>query len=63
MDKETVKGTMDKVKGAAKEAAGRMTGDKTLQAEGKADKAAGAARQTVGDIKDAGKKVADAIKR
>lgn len=63
MDKETIKGTADKIKGAVKDAAGRVTGDKALQAEGKADKAAGAARQTVGDIKDAGRKVTDAMKR
>jgi uncharacterized protein YjbJ (UPF0337 family) len=43
MDKETIKGTADKVKGSVKDAAGRMTGDKNLQAEGKADKMAGAA--------------------
>jgi uncharacterized protein YjbJ (UPF0337 family) len=63
MDKETIKGTADKVKGSVKDAAGRMTGDKDLQAEGKADKVAGATRQTAGDIKDAGRKVSDAVKR
>jgi uncharacterized protein YjbJ (UPF0337 family) len=63
MDKETIKGTADKAKGSVKDAAGRITGDKNLQAEGKADKAAGAARQTAGDVKDAGRKVSDAIKR
>lgn len=60
MDKEHVKGGMDKVSGAAKDAVGRATGDKKLQAEGKMDKAKGEVRQTVGDIKDAAK---DANKR
>lgn len=55
MDKEHVKGGMDKVAGSAKEAVGRATGDKKLEAEGKFDKAKGEIRQTVGDVKDAAK--------
>ena len=53
MDKEHVKGAADKAKGAAKEFAGKMTGDKKLQVEGRFDKAKGAAREAVGDVKDA----------
>jgi uncharacterized protein YjbJ (UPF0337 family) len=53
MDKEHIKGGMDKVSGAAKDAVGRATGDKKLQTEGKIDKAKGEARQVVGDVKDA----------
>jgi uncharacterized protein YjbJ (UPF0337 family) len=34
MDKEHVKGAADKAKGAVKEAAGKITGDKGLEAEG-----------------------------
>jgi uncharacterized protein YjbJ (UPF0337 family) len=56
MDKEHVKGAADKVAGAAKDAAGKMTGDKSLQAEGKLDKAKGEAREFIGDAKDAMKK-------
>ncbi len=52
MDREHVKGTIDKAKGAAKDAAGKVTGDTKLQAEGKADKAKGAIRKGVGDVKD-----------
>ena len=52
MDKEHVKGAADKVSGATKEAAGKLTGDKKLQAEGKMDKAKGAVRDFVGDVKD-----------
>ena len=55
MDKEHVKGAADKAKGAIKDAAGKLTGDKELQAEGKMDKAKGA----VGDAKDAVKRAAD----
>jgi uncharacterized protein YjbJ (UPF0337 family) len=36
-----------------KDAAGKMMGDKGLQAEGKMDKAKGEARQALGDAKDA----------
>ena len=58
MDKEHIKGAADKAKGAVKDAAGKMTGDKELQAEGKMDKAKGEAHKTAGDIKDAAKKAA-----
>ena len=59
MDKEHVKGAADKAKGAIKDAAGKVTGDKELQAEGKMDKAKGAVHSAVGDAKDAAKKAAD----
>ena len=53
MDREHVKGAVDKAKGAIKDTAGKMTGDTKMQAEGKADKAKGAARKVAGDVKDA----------
>jgi uncharacterized protein YjbJ (UPF0337 family) len=53
MDREHVKGATDKVKGVVKETAGKVTGDEKLQAEGKMDKAKGAAHNALGDIKDA----------
>jgi uncharacterized protein YjbJ (UPF0337 family) len=56
VDKEHVKGAADKAKGAVKEAAGKMTGDKDMQAEGKFDKAKGSLHQAAGDIKDAMKR-------
>jgi uncharacterized protein YjbJ (UPF0337 family) len=52
MDKEHVKGAADKASGATKEAAGKMTGDESLEAEGKLDKAKGAVRDFAGDVKD-----------
>jgi uncharacterized protein YjbJ (UPF0337 family) len=58
MDKEHIKGAADKAKGAIKDAAGKVTGDKELQAEGKMDKAKGAVHSAVGDAKDAVKKAA-----
>ncbi|MGF7161624.1 uncharacterized protein YjbJ (UPF0337 family) [Rhodoligotrophos appendicifer] len=56
MDKQHLKGAADKAKGAVKDAAGKLTGDKSLQAEGKMDKAKGEARGAVGDVKDSLKK-------
>jgi uncharacterized protein YjbJ (UPF0337 family) len=56
MEKEHVKGAFEKVKGSVEDAAGKLTGDKKLQVEGKVDKAKGAAHETIGDIKDAAKK-------
>ncbi|HEY7296543.1 MAG TPA: CsbD family protein [Xanthobacteraceae bacterium] len=52
MDREHVKGAVDKTKGAIKDAAGKATGDKKLQTEGKVDKAKGAAHHAAGDVKD-----------
>jgi uncharacterized protein YjbJ (UPF0337 family) len=53
MDREQIKGAADKAKGAVKDAAGKMTGDKELQSEGKLDKAKGEAHNAAGDVKDA----------
>jgi uncharacterized protein YjbJ (UPF0337 family) len=52
MDKEHVKGAADKATGAIKDAAGKITGDKQMQAEGKFDKAKGDVHNAVGDLKD-----------
>jgi uncharacterized protein YjbJ (UPF0337 family) len=54
MDREHVKGTADKVKGTIKDnTAGKVTGDKKLESEGKFDKAKGSAHNIAGDLKDA----------
>lgn len=53
MDREHVKGTADKAKGAIKDTAGKVTGDKKMESEGKLDKAKGAAHNIAGDLKDA----------
>ena len=41
MNREHVRGTADKIKGNIKEGAGKLTGDKKMEAEGKFDKAKG----------------------
>ncbi|HEX2589979.1 MAG TPA: CsbD family protein [Rhizomicrobium sp.] len=53
MDKDRVKGMADQAKGAVKEAAGKVTGDHKLQAEGAMDKAKGKVENAVGGAKDA----------
>jgi uncharacterized protein YjbJ (UPF0337 family) len=53
MDREHVKGTANKVKGIIKDTAGKVTGDKKLESEGKFDKAKGSAHNVAGDLKDA----------
>jgi len=40
------------MKGNVKEGAGKLTGDKRLETEGKIDKAKGAAHKVAGDVKD-----------
>ena len=51
MDREHVKGIADKAKGAVKEGAGKISGDKELENEGKIDKAKGAAHKAAGDVR------------
>jgi uncharacterized protein YjbJ (UPF0337 family) len=53
MDKDRIKGAAEKTKGSVKEAAGKLTGDSKLQAEGKMDKAKGSVRNAAGGAKDA----------
>ena len=53
MDREHVKGTAERAKGAIKDTAGKVTDDKKLQTEGEFDKAKGSAHNVAGDIKDA----------
>jgi len=59
MDREHVKGVADKAKGAVKDTAGKVTGDKQLEKEGKMDKAKGDLHKAAGDVKDAFRKATD----
>ena len=52
MDKDRVDGAAQKTGGKIKEAAGKLTGDSKLQAEGKADKTVGGVKNAVGGLKD-----------
>jgi len=53
MDKDRIKGSTEQAKGAMKETAGKVFGDKKLETEGKTDKAAGKVQNAVGGLKDA----------
>lgn len=51
-DHDRVEGAARNLGGKAKEAAGKLTGDEKLKAEGRADQAAGKIQNAVGGIKD-----------
>ena len=53
MDKDRISGAANQAKGAIKDAAGKLTGDAKLQAEGKMDKLKGKIESAVGGAKDA----------
>jgi uncharacterized protein YjbJ (UPF0337 family) len=59
MDKDRVEGMGHQAKGAVKDAAGKVLGDKKMEAEGKTEKAAGKVQNAVGGAKDAAR---DAMK-
>jgi uncharacterized protein YjbJ (UPF0337 family) len=50
MDREHVRGTADKAKGVIKETAGKVSGAKELESEGKVDKAAGNLKDAARDL-------------
>lgn len=52
MDKDRIEGSAKQVKGAVKEATGKVFGDAKLESEGKAEKTAGKIQNAVGGIKD-----------
>jgi uncharacterized protein YjbJ (UPF0337 family) len=53
MDKDRIDGSAKQAQGAIKQAAGKLTGDSKLKAEGAADKIAGKVQNAVGGAKDA----------
>jgi uncharacterized protein YjbJ (UPF0337 family) len=57
MDREHVRGAADKAKGTIKETAGKVSGDKELESEGKVDKAKGDVHNAAGNLKDAARDV------
>lgn len=50
-DQDQFKGAAREAGGNIKEGVGKMTGNETLQAEGKMDQLAGAVQKKVGDLK------------
>lgn len=65
MNKHQVEGRVDEAKGKAKEVAGRVVGNESLEAEGMADQVKGKAQAGYGDAKegakDAAKKAIDKV--
>jgi len=52
MDKDRIDGSAEQAKGAVKETAGKIFGDKKLETDGKTDKAAGKVQNAIGGLKD-----------
>ena len=52
MNKNTLKGTVKQVKGAAQSAIGGATNDRSTQLKGEANKIAGKAQRAVGKMED-----------
>lgn len=53
MDRDRIEGMANQAKGSIKEAAGKLSGDAKLEAEGKADRISGKVQNAVGGAKDA----------
>jgi uncharacterized protein YjbJ (UPF0337 family) len=53
MDKDRIEGIGKQAKGAVKETAGKIVGDRKTEAEGKAEKTEGKVQNTIGSAKDA----------
>lgn len=58
MDKDRVAGSAKEIKGAIKEAVGKVVGDAKLKAEGKSDQVEGKLQNAVGGLKDAAREAA-----
>ena len=63
MDKDRIKGKMEDVGGRVKRQVGEWTGDEKAQAEGLGEQIKGKARNAVGQVKDAGRDMADDLQR
>jgi uncharacterized protein YjbJ (UPF0337 family) len=53
---------LDQAKGRIKQAAGDLTGDKDLKKQGKADEAAGKAKEFIEDSKDKAEDFVDSVR-
>ena len=58
MDRDRVAGSAKEIKGATKEAVGKVVGDAKLKAEGKSDQVEGKLQNAVGGVKDAAREAA-----
>ena len=58
---DKTRGAMERTKGKAKEAAGKVTDNEDLEREGRKDQLKGDARKAVGHVKDAGEKLKEGV--
>jgi uncharacterized protein YjbJ (UPF0337 family) len=58
-DKDRIEGSGKQAKGSIKEGVGKLTGDQSMQAEGKADKGEGKIQNAVGGVKDKAREMLD----
>ena len=56
-------GTADKIKGAVKEGAGKVTGDKRTETGGKTDQTKGDVKNATGNVTESAKGVRDSLKK
>ena len=56
-------GEKDKAKGSMKETAGKLTGDRETEAEGKTDRTKGKAKDTAQSMKEGAKGAKDSLKK
>jgi len=61
--KDKAENKAEQVKGQGKESAGRATGDRDLEAEGRADQTEGKVKQAGEHVKDAAKDVKDGLSK
>jgi len=61
MNKDTVKGEVEKLGGKLKEAVGNVTNNDKLKTQGQAEQVKGGARKAVGQVKDAASDAADYV--
>ena len=61
--KDKAENKLDELKGQGKESAGRASGDRDLQAEGKADQTESKVKQAGEHVKDAAKDVKDGLQK
>ena len=52
IDKDRIAGSVKEIKGAVKQAAGKVVGDVKLESQGKAEKTEGKIQNAIGGLKD-----------
>ena len=62
-DRDRVEGSVEELKGNAKQTWGDLTGDDQMKAEGKVDEVQGRAQQAWGDLKDKAEDIKDDVAR